>query len=154
MDPADDASRQAAPVPASVRTAVRLVWTVVALAGITTLLTVVLRDQLVEDRSEGEAADLTPLAFVPVAVTLFFVVAAFAWVLVVFFRHGHGWARWVLTALVVFACFASVQGLGRGLPMALAAVTTVTMVVCLVLLVFLFHKDTGAFLRRSGAGSS
>jgi len=157
MDLADDAGRQAPPVPASVRTAVRLVWTVIVLTGVTALLTVVLRDRLIQNWSEGraaEAADLTPPAFVPVALTLFVVVAALGWVLAVFFRHGHAWARWVLAALVVFAGFASLQGLDRNLPTAFVVLTAVTMLVCVVLLVFLFHKDTNTFLRRSRTGSS
>lgn len=154
MDLADDAGRQAVPVPASVRTACRLVWTVIGLTGLTALLTVVLRDELVRTWSEGKSADLTPPAFVPVAITLFVVVAAFGWVLVVFFRHGHGWARWVLAALVVFAGFASVQGVFRQLPTAFVVLTVVTMLVSLTLLVFLFHKDTNAYLRQSASGSS
>ena len=47
MDLADDAHPPAAPVPSSVRIACRLVWTVIALTGLTALLTVVLHDQLV-----------------------------------------------------------------------------------------------------------
>ena len=65
----------------------------------------------------------------PVALTLFVVVAAFGWVLVVFFRNGHAWARWVLAALVLFAGFASVQGLDRDLPTTFVVLTVVTMLV-------------------------
>ena len=121
----------------------------IALTGLTALLTVVLRDQLIRTWSEGKAADLTPPAFVPVALTLFVVVAAFGWVLAVFFRNGHAWARWVLAALVVFAGFASVQGLGRDLPTTFVVLTVATMLVSVALLVFLFHKDTNAYLRGS-----
>ena len=153
MDLADDAHPPAAPVPSSVRIACRLVWTVIALTGLTALLTIVLHDQLVSTWSKGKSADLTPPAFVPVALTLFVVVAAFGWVLVVFFRNGHAWARWVLAALVLFAGFASVQGLDRDLPTTFVVLTVVTRLVSVALLVFLFHKDTNAYLRGSADAS-
>ena len=138
----------AVPVPASVRAAVWLVWGVIVLSGLSALLTVVLRDQLVRSWAEGRTTDLAPPAFVPVAVTLFVVLAALGWVLVVFFSHGHGWARWSLAALVLFAGFTSAIGLDRDLPPAFVVLTVVFLVLNTALLFFLFHKDTNAYLRR------
>ena len=135
------------PVPASVRAAIGLVWGVIVLSGVSALLTVVLRDQLVRSWSVGKTTDLTPPAFVPVALTLFAVMAALGWVLVVFFRNGHGWARWSLAALVLFAGFTSAIGLNRNLPPAFVVLTAVFLVVNTALLVVLFHKDTNTFLR-------
>jgi len=149
MDVTDES---AAPVPdsapASVRAAVGLVWGVIVLSGVSALLTVVLRDQLVRSWSVGKTTDLTPPAFVPVALTLFAVMAALGWVLVVFFSHGHGWARWSLAALVLFAGFTSAIGLDRDLPPAFVVLTVVFLVLNTALLFFLFHKDTNAYLRR------
>ena len=136
------------PVPRSVRIATWLLWGVVALSGLTALLTVVLEDQLVRSWAEGQPADLAEPAFVPVALTMFVVLAALGWVLLVFFRNGYGWARWAIVALVVFAGFSSAIGLTRDLPPTFLALTAVTLVVNLALLGVLFHKDTTAFLRH------
>jgi hypothetical protein len=144
-EPRDEAAPE---MPASVRAAVWLLWCVVGLSGLTALLTVVLRDQLVDSWREGKAADLTPPAFVPVAITLFVVLALLGWVLVVFFRTGHSWARWSMAAMVVFAGFTAAIGLNRDLPMAFVLLTVVSLLVSAALLVCLFHRDTNAFLRR------
>lgn len=134
--------------PASVRTVVRLVWAVIGLSGLTALLTVVLRDQLVSSWAEGKSPELEPPAFVPVAITLFVVIALLGWVLVVFFRTGHNWARWSIAALVVFAAFAAAVGLNRELPTAFLVLTALSLALYAALLVFLFHRDTNAFVRQ------
>jgi hypothetical protein len=134
-------------LPTPVRLAAALVWAVIALSGLTALLTVVLRDQLVDSWAVGKPADLEPPAFVPVAITMFVVLALLGWVLVVFFRIGHGWARWAIAALVVFSAFVSLIGLGRDLPTAFVLLTVVSLVLDAVALVLLFHRDTTAYLR-------
>jgi uncharacterized membrane protein YhaH (DUF805 family) len=144
-DRRDRATRE---VPTSVRAAVWLLWAVVGLSGLTALLTVVLRDELVASWREGKSPELTPPAFVPVAITLFVVLALLGWVLVVFFRTGHDWARWSMAAVVVFAGFTAAIGLNRDLPTAFVVLTAVSLVVSAALLVCLFHPDTNAYLRR------
>lgn len=149
-------------LPRSVRIACWLLAGVIALSGVTALLTVVLRDELVRSWAEGntsartlleeggiEALDSSEMvpSFVPVAMVMFVVLALLGWVLAVFFRTGHAWARWAIAALVVFAAFISVVGLIRNLPEAFLALTVVSLVLNAVLLVFLFHRDTNAFLK-------
>jgi len=149
-DPPLDRSTEAAPVqlPTSMRVAVWLVWGVVGVSGLTALLTVILRDQLLASWQEGRSLELDPPAFVPVAITLFVVVELLGWVLVVFFRNGHGWARWSIAVLVVFAGFAAAIGLNGGLPAAFVILTAVSLLLYAVLLAVLFHKDTTAYLNR------
>src|SRR5918999_316368 len=125
----------AAGAPTSVRAAVWLLWTVVGLSGLTALLTVVLRDDLVASWREGKSPELTPPAFVPVAITLFVVLALLGWVLVVFFRTGHDWARWSMAAMVAFAGFTAAIGLNRDLPTAFVVLTALSLVVSAALLV-------------------
>ncbi len=81
-------------MPSSVRAAVLLLWALVLLSGLTMVLSIVLRDELIATWREGKSTELDPPAFVPVAITMFVVVALLAWVLAVMFRSGHGWARW------------------------------------------------------------
>jgi hypothetical protein len=67
----------------------------VALSGLTALLTVVLRDELISRWEAGrqDIGSVQPPEFVPVAIVLFVVFSALAGVLVMFVRDGHGWAR-------------------------------------------------------------
>lgn len=151
MDPPMDRATVAGPAqpPTSVRVAVWLVWGVVAVSGLTALLTVLLRDQLLASWQEGRSPELDPPAFVPVAITLFVVVALLGWVLAVFFRNGHGWARWSIAALVVFAAFSAAIGLNGDLPPAFVILTALSLFLYAALLVVLFHKDTNAYLHRA-----
>lgn len=138
----------ARPMPRSVRAASALVWSIVVLSGLTALLTVLLKNQLLEEWSAGKPDDLTPPSFVPVALTMFVVLALLGWLLVVFLRHGYSWARWAIVALVFFAANVSLIGLRGDLPMLFVLLAVVALAVDVATLVTLFHRDTSAFLRR------
>lgn len=150
-------------VPGSVTTAIWLLRAVVAWSGLTALLTYVFRDDLVLAWARGNRAaqailDEGGLAalressinipnFVPLAIVLFIVFAGLTAVLVVFFRGGHAWARLAITALVVFVAFSTAVGLGRDLPGLFVGLSAVALALNVVLLVFLWHKDTSDYLR-------
>ena len=135
-------------MPASVRAAVLLLWGLVLLSGLTMVLSILLRDDLVAAWREGKSAELDPPAFVPVAITMFVVVALLGWVLAVMFRNGHGWARWLMVGMVLMTGLTAVAGLLRDLPGVFAALAVVTLLVDVVLAVALFHPGTNAYLRR------
>ena len=150
-------------VPAAVSTAVTLVWSIVALSGVTALLTWWLRDDLVRAWARGnpeatallrsggiEALDqstITVPEFVPLAVTSFAVIAGLALVLAAFLRSGHNWARWCLVALVAFAVFTTGVSIRRGLPPTFVVLAVLSLALNLALLWFLFRKDTSRYLR-------
>lgn len=149
-------------VPASV---IRATWTlvaIVAMSGVTTLLTVLFRDDLIRSwaqrndnasqilAEEGlEALKESPLlpSFVPVAIVSFITYAALAYVLGMLVRGGHGWARLALSATILFAVFLAVLGLGRDLPAIFVVVSVLSLILYGVLAFFLWHKDTTAYLR-------
>ncbi len=155
--------------PGSVTNAIRVLGGLVALSGLTALLTVVLRDELVRSWADGHAtareimargglealdkSSITPPAFVPVAIVLFFVFAALAGVLVMFFRDGHNWARLSLSALVVFMGMASLAALRTGPPTPFLVLSAVSIVLDLALLVCLWHKDTTAYIQGAWLAS-
>lgn len=155
--------------PDSVTNAIRATLALVALTGVGAVLTVVFRDQLVRSWAEGhrtareilaeggvaafDGSSVTPPAFVPVAVVLFIVFAALAWVLVVFLLDGHNWARLSLSALVVFMGFGTLAGLQAEPPLLFVVLAWVSVVLDAVLLVFLWHRDTGAYIRGSWRGA-
>lgn len=148
--------------PASVTHAVRVLILLVAVAGVTTLLTWVRRDDLVRSWAEGnrtarevlargglEAVEstLTVPGIVPIAVTSFVVFASLVWVLGVFLAEGFGWARWSLAITVLFTAFAAVLCIGSGIPGLFVGLAILVMVICVVLLALLFHKDTNSYVR-------
>ena len=98
----------------SVSNAIRVQWALVSASAVLALLTVVMREDLLRDWAESrgglefvQESQLSLPSFAPVAVVSFVVYAALAWVLVVMFRHGHGWARWSLLALAASFLFAA-----------------------------------------------
>lgn len=133
--------------PAMVTGATWLAAAAVAMTGVTALMTVVFKDELVRawaaDRSDAGAVE--PPAFVPVAVTMFVVVALLAVVLLSFFREGHNWARIVLSAVVVMVGIATFAILRTNPPALFLAVAIVSLVIDLAAVVALWHKDTRVF---------
>lgn len=163
-DPAGGTTGRGDKWPASMT---RAVWTwraLVAMSALTALVTWYFSDELVRTwasrnpaaRPIYEAGGLEALEasaidvpqFVSVAVVLFVCWFLLAGVLVVFFRGGHGWARLSLSALALFALFAGGVSVARSLPAAFTVMAVVTVCLNLVLLFFLWHRDTSAYLRH------
>jgi len=149
--------------PESVTRATQVLTALVTLSGLTALLTVFLRDDLVRSWAEGhrtaraivrdggldalEQSSITPPAFVPVAIVLFVVFAALAWVLVVFIRAGHEWARLTLAGAVVLMAIATGGGMRTSPPTVFLVLSWMSIVLEAVLLFFLAHRDTTAYIR-------
>ena len=139
--------------PASVRNAIRVQAALVLVSGLTTMLTVVRRHDLVESWSTRQPSAQPP-AFAPVAVVLFLTFALLVAVLVVFFRDGHPSARWSLTGLAVFYAITMLAVYRLDPPALFLALAAVSAVLDVAVVYFLWHRDTSAFLRAAPAGSS
>lgn len=150
-------------LPGSLVMALRLLVGIVAVSGLTAVLTWVQEDDLVlawgqrnsaarELLAEGgfDALRESPIvpSFTPVAIVSFVVFLLFAVVLAAFLVDGHGWARPVLTVAVLFAALVAVLSLGRHLPTLFEVLSWVSLALHAALLFFLWHKDTTAYLRR------
>ncbi|WP_372729356.1 hypothetical protein [Nocardioides sp.] len=136
--------------PRSVTWVVGALWGIVALSGLNALLTVVLHEDLVRSWESGHPSiteTVQPPAFVPVAIVLFLTFAALIWVLIAFLLTGHNWARLSLGVLVVFVALGSLSGLRTDLPVAFEVLLWVSLVLDVVVLVLLWHRDTSAYLR-------
>ena len=117
----------------------------VALTGVTALFTVVFKDELVDAWAAGRAdvgGSVTPPAFVPVAVTMFFVYALLSGVLIAFLHQGHNWARIMLSALMVLIAATTVAILRVDPPALFVVLAVVSLVVDLAAAVALWLKDT------------
>jgi hypothetical protein len=133
--------------PGSVTSAIRAQLVLIGIGAVTTLLTVVQRDELVRIWSSRHPTGIDPPEFVPVAVVLFVTFSLLAAVLVVFFRGGHGSARVALTVLAGFLLLAMIAVLRLDPPGLFVVLTVACVLVDLVLLYFLWHKDTSEFVR-------
>lgn len=133
--------------PTSVTTAIRLQGLLVLLGGLTTLLMAVRRDELVASWAARQPPGAQPPAFVPVAVVLFVTFALLVAVLLVFFHEGHPSARLSLTAVAVFFVFSAFVIYRIHPPALFVGLAAFSALLDLVLLYFLWHPDTGAFLR-------
>jgi hypothetical protein len=133
--------------PGSVTSAIRAQLALVGVGALTTLLTAVQRDELVRLWSSRHPIGIDPPAFVPPAVVLFITFALLAGVLVVFFRGGHGSARVALTVLAGLVLLAMIAVLRLDPPALFVVLAVVSTLLDLVLLYYLWHKDTSEFLR-------
>ncbi len=136
--------------PAAATGAIWLAIAAVAMTGLTALMTVVFKDELVRawaaDRSDSGSVE--PPAFVPVAVTMFVVVALLAMVLISFFREGHNWARIALSAVVVLVGIGTFAILRTNPPALFLVVAIISLIIDLAAVVALWHKDTRTFCAR------
>jgi hypothetical protein len=116
----------------------------VALTALTALLTIVLHGELVDAWSRGRSdiSAVQPPAFTPVAVTMSVVVAVLVGVLLTFFRSGYGWARVVLSVVVLLVGVAACAVLRTHPPALFLVVAAASIVVALVAVVALWHPDT------------
>ena len=119
----------------------------VGLAGLATLFTIVFKDELVDDWAADrvDVGSVAPPAFVPVAVTMFLVVAMLAFVVLAFFRQGYEWARVLLSLIALVLALATLAVLQTSPPTLFLVVAIVSLVVDVAAVVALWHKDTRLF---------
>jgi hypothetical protein len=150
-------------LPASVTNAIRAQLALIVVSGVATVLTVVQRDALVTAWAEAspnarrilEEGGLQALYdsaiqipnFGPVAVVAFFTFALLALLLVVFFRDGHPSARLALTGLAAFFLLGTVVLYRQDPPVQFVVVAAVSAVLDVLVVYFLWHRDTTQFLR-------
>jgi hypothetical protein len=155
--------------PVSVTRARQLLAVLVALGAVVTVLIVVLQDQLIRSWAEGRPDTRKVLrtrglqavkdgevhvpAFIPVALVLFVVVALLIWVLAAFLRGGYGWARIALTLTLFFLAVGTIGGLRTGAPATFMALSIASFPIEAAAAYFLWHKDTGAYLKGTWAAA-
>jgi len=149
--------------PASLTWARRLLAALVALGALNTLLIVVLQDQLIRSWADGRRdmrrvlrtqgleavknGEVHVPAFMPVALTLFVVMALLIWVLSAFLRGGYGWARIALTLTLFFLAVGTIAGLRTGAPLTFTVLAVLSFPIEAAAAYFLWHRDTGAYLQ-------
>jgi hypothetical protein len=149
-------------VPGSVVNAVRVLGLIVATSGVITLLTWLMRDEVILGWAEGNPSAQEILAqggidqlrdspivpgFVALAVVAFVGFALLAVVLGSFFKGGHAWTRPVLTATAGVGVLVGAVCLDNHLPVILVVLSALVIVEGLVLSYFLWQRETTSYLR-------
>ena len=149
-------------LPGSITNALRSLLALVVVSGAAVLLTWLQHDEIIRAWAKGNSSAQEILAsegmaalrdsaivpkFVPLALVSFIVFLVLAVVLGAFLADGHGWSRLVLTGTSFFGLLVSFLGLNHGLPTAFVIVSGLFFVLCLVLVFFLWRKDTSTYLR-------
>ena len=149
-------------LPGSITNALRSLLALVVVSGAAVLLTWLQHDEIIRAWAKGNSSAQEILAsegmaalrdsaivpkFVPLALVSFIVFLVLAVVLGAFLADGHGWSRLVLTGTSLFGLLVSFLGLNHGLPTAFVLVSALFFVLCLVLVFFLWRKDTSTYLR-------
>ena len=132
--------------PVSVSRALWAQGVLVLVCAVAAIATFALGDELVQTWTERAGVSKPP-AFGPVALVAFVVYALLAWVLCALFRDGNNWARLSLGALAVFTLLLMLVVFRHDPPFVFQLLSVLAVLVDLVLLVFLFHPETSAFLR-------
>lgn len=149
-------------VPRSVTNSVRVLGLIVATSGVITLLTWLMRDEVILGWAEGNPSAQELLAqggieqlrespivpgFVALSVVAFVGFAALALVLGSFFLGGHAWTRLVLTAAAGVGVLVGAVCLDAHLPAIFVVLSALVILEGLVLSFFLWQRETTAYLR-------
>lgn len=149
-------------LPRSVVHSLRALALIVATSGLITLLTFLMRDEVILGWSKGnpsaqeilaeggiEALRESPIVpgFPALALVAFIGFALLAVVLASFLAGGHAWTRPVLTCNALVGVLVGAVCLDKQLPPIFVVLSAVVIVEGLVLIFFLWQRDTTAHLR-------
>ncbi len=141
------------PRPASVATAVKLIWANVALSVVTAVLSFAflddIIDQVVASAPAGSTIDRDTARVSAIAAVAFSVVlgVAFAALFAYFIGKGANWARIVYTVLIVIGVLASLTRLGDQ-PAVLLVLSLVSLAIGIAIVVFLYRPDSNAYFKK------
>lgn len=149
--------------PTSVNRALQALGALCVGAVVITLLVWLRRDDLVLAWAEGNPgarkilreggieaveANLSVPGFVPVVLTSCLVFLMLAWVFGIFFAGGFTWGRVCLAFTAAFGAFLAVLTVASGIPTLFEVLSGVMVVICGVLLWYLFHPATSRWFRE------
>lgn len=134
--------------PASVTTAINLIWAGVVVSILSTLLTIVFLDDLIDDVVGADATIDRDTAQVGVIVGSVFGIAlgvGIAILFIYFLKKGANWARIVYTVLLGLGIVFGLFGLLGSQPVVFLLLGLVGLVLNIATIVFLFRPDSNAF---------
>ncbi|GAA4366543.1 hypothetical protein [Nocardioides caricicola] len=136
--------------PTAATASIWLTIAVLVLSGISAVLTIAYRDEVLAAWRAGrdDSSSIEQPAFVPVALVMWAVVALLMWVLLMFFREGHNWARRSIVALFLLMAVGILAVLRTEPPTLFSVLCGLTLVATLAAVGCLVHKDTRTWCRE------
>jgi len=144
--------------PASVKTAINIIWAYIALSVISTLLSFLYLDQIIDDAMAAQPAssaateEVVRSSVIVGSVVVLVVIVGLSVLLAIFLGKGKNWARIVLTVLVAISLLGGLVGLAGvgGQPIALQVLQVLTLLLAAALVFFLWKKDSSRWLTGKG----
>ena len=146
----DEVSEGKGPAPASVKTAVTLIWASVALSVVSTVVTFILLDDLVDaamDGASGVNRDTARAGAIVGAVVGLVIGVALAALFAYFIAKGANWARIVYTVLLGLGILLNLFGLLGSQPILLVIITLVSLVLSVAIVFFLYRPDSNRYFK-------
>ncbi|CAN5623613.1 hypothetical protein BH23ACT6_BH23ACT6_12060 [soil metagenome] len=144
------APQEQGPAPASVRTAVKLIWTSVALGVITTIVTFVFLDGIVDAAvggTSGADRDAARTGAVIGAIVGLVISVALAALFAYFISKGANWARIVYTVILGLGIVLNLFGLLGEQPAILLILTVVSLALSVAIVFFLYRPDSNSYFK-------
>lgn len=145
--------------PASVKTAINIIWAYVALSVISTVLSFLYLDQIIDEAMAAQPADspvteeLIRGGVTVVAVVVLVLTIGVSVLFAIFLGKGKNWARIVLTVLAAISLVGGLLGLvgvSGGRPVALQVLQVLSLLLAAALIFFLWRKDSSRWLTGKG----
>lgn len=140
--------------PPSIKTAVNIIWALVALTVLGAVLTVAFLDDVVKaagldlTAAEQDAARTAAIAGAVVGVLIF---GGLFILLAVFLRRRANWARIVLTVLAVLGILGGLYNLATTQPAIFHILNVVELLLYAALIFFLWRRDSSDYLKKRPA---
>ncbi len=140
--------------PASVKTAVKLIWANVALSVLSTIVTFASLDSIVDTALSGSAGadrDAARVGAIVGAIIGLLIGVVLAAIFAYFISKGANWARIVYTVLLGLGILLGLFGLLTSQPALLLVISLVSVVISVAIIFFLFRPDSNAYFKGQRA---
>lgn len=142
------------PAPASVKTAVTLIWASVALGVISTIVTFIFLDDIIAaavGANSGVDTDAIRTSTVIGAIVGLVFSVVLAALFAYFISKGANWARIVYSVLLVLGILLNLFGLLGSQPAILIIITVISLVLSVAILFFLYRPDSNRYFKSAQA---
>lgn len=141
--------------PASVKTAVKLIWASVALGVISSIVTFVFLDDIVDTAGTGGVdSDAARIGVIIGAVIGLVVSVALAALFAYFISKGANWARIVYTVILGLGIAFNLFGLLGAQLAIVIVITVVSLALSVAILFFLYRPDSNRYFKADQTSSS
>ena len=103
------------------------------------------------DEGGADAVSDSAPAYVPIAVISTIIFGGIMALLAIFLQRGDNWARIVLTVLAVLGVLGAFSNFVQHRPALLLVITVLQLALYVGLLVFMWHRDSSAYVKGSRA---